>query len=177
MYHKQMRTLYLLRHAKSAWDDPSLDDHERPLAPRGRKAARLLARHFRELGADPELILCSTAQRTRETLDMVLPGLGKTPIIATERGLYLAGAESMLDRLRDIASGVKRAMIIGHNPGLHELAAILAQKGSAQLTSALARKFPTGALATFRVDAPWAELEPGACKLVSYVIPTELEAG
>ena len=177
MYHKEMRTLYLLRHAKSAWDDPSLDDHERPLGPRGRKAARLLARHFRELDADPELVLCSTAQRTRETLDMVLSGFSATPIIATERGLYLAGAESMLDRLRDIEAGVKRAMIIGHNPGLHEPAVMLAQKGPAQLTSALARKFPTGALATFRVDAAWAELDPGACRLDAFVIPAELEAG
>jgi phosphohistidine phosphatase len=177
MYHKEMRTLYLLRHAKSAWDDPSLDDHERPLAPRGRKAARLLARHFRELDADPELVLCSAAQRTRETLDMVLHGFGKTPIIATERRLYLAGPESMLDRLRDIEAGVKRVMIIGHNPGLHELAVILAQKGPARLTSALARKFPTGALATFRVDSPWAELDPSDCRLDAFVIPAELEAG
>ena len=177
MYHKQMRTLYLLRHAKSAWDDPSLDDHERPLAPRGRKAARLLARHFRELDADPELILCSTAQRTRETLDMVLSGVAATPIIAIERGLYLAGAESMLDRLRDIDAGVKRAMIIGHNPGLHELAVTLAQKGPVRLTSALARKFSTGALATFSVDTSWRELDPSACRLDAFVIPAELEAG
>jgi phosphohistidine phosphatase len=177
MYHKEMRTLYLLRHAKSAWDDPALDDHERPLAPRGRKASRLLARHFRERDADPELVLCSTAQRTRETLDIVLAGFAATPLIATERGLYLAGAESMLERLRDIEAGVQRAMIIGHNPGLHELAVTLAQKGPARLTSALARKFPTGALATFAVETPWAELDPGDCRLDAFIIPAELEAG
>src|SRR4051794_19241861 len=115
-----MRTLYLLRHTKSAWDDAAVDDHERPLAPRGRKAGRLLARHFRELDADPELVLCSTAQRARETLDLVLPGFSKTPIIATERGLYLAGPDSMQARLREVDARVKRVLLVGHNPGLHE---------------------------------------------------------
>jgi phosphohistidine phosphatase len=170
-----MRVLYLLRHAKSAWDDPSLEDHDRPLSARGKRAARAMARHFRGLKADPELILCSSAERTRETLDILMPGLATAPIVAMERGLYLAGAESMLARLRRIEDRVERVLLLGHNPGLHELALLLAQSGRAKVRAPLARKFPTGALATYEVETRWSTLAPETTRLVAYVTPADLD--
>ena len=172
-----MRRLHLLRHAKSAWDDQTVEDHDRPLAPRGRRAARDIARHFRRLGADPDLVLCSTALRARETLDAVLPGFARTPLVTIERGLYLAAPETVLARLREVEARVACIVVIGHNPGLHELALTLATHGSAKLASSVARKFPTGALATYEVDAPWEEIEPENCRLSAYVIPADLEVG
>lgn len=169
-----MRTLYLLRHAKSASGEGALEDHERPLSPRGRRAARAMARHFRELAADPELVLCSSSVRTRETLDLLLPGFATTPIIAIERGLYLAGADSMLTRLRRVEDGVDRVLLLGHNPGLHELALALATGAPSRLRAPLARKFPTAALATYRVESGWSGLAPGTARLAAYDTPAEL---
>jgi phosphohistidine phosphatase len=170
-----MRVLYLLRHAKSAWDDAALEDHDRPLAARGKRAARALARHFRGLEADPELILCSTAERTRETLDLLMPGFAAAPIVAMERGLYLAGAKSMLARLHRVEDRVGRVLLLGHNPGLHELALLLAQAGRAKLRAPLARKFPTAALATYGLEAGWSALAPDTVRLLAYVTPAELD--
>ena len=169
-----MRTLYLLRHAKSSWEEDGLEDHERPLGPRGKRAARAMARHLRGLGADPQLVLCSSAARTRETLDLLLPGFAATPLIATERGLYLAGPESMLARLRRVEDEVERVLLLGHNPGLHELALVLAQHAPAKLRAPLARKFPTAALATYAVEGGWAALGPDTARLSGYVTPAEL---
>jgi phosphohistidine phosphatase len=171
-----MRVLYLLRHAKSAWDDAAVEDHDRPLAARGRRAARAMAKHFRGLGADPELILCSSAERTRETLDLLMPGFAAAPIVAVERGLYLAGAEAMLARLRGVEDPVERVLLIGHNPGLHELALLLAQAGRAKLRAPLARKFPTAALASYALESGWSALGPETARLDAYVTPAELGA-
>jgi phosphohistidine phosphatase len=172
-----MRSLYLLRHAKSAWDDPSLEDHDRPLSARGKRGARAIAKHFRALAADPALILCSSSARTRETLDLLMPGFAATPLVAIERGLYLADAPSMLARLRRVEDSVERVLLLGHNPGLHELALALAQHGPARLKAALARKFPTAALATFTVESSWSRLGPDSVRLAAYVTPAELEVG
>src|SRR5437879_5489012 len=109
--------LFILRHAKSSWDDPGLDDHDRPLAPRGRKAARLMADHVRASEIHPSLVLCSPAKRTRQTLDAVLPG-GKTVI---EPALYGASAGSILARLRGVSNTTASVMVIGHNPAMQDL--------------------------------------------------------
>lgn len=169
-----MRTLYLLRHAKAASREEALEDHERPLSPRGRRAARAMALHFRELAADPALVLCSSAVRTRETLDLLLPGFATTPIIATERGLYLAGAESMLARLRRVEDRIERVLLLGHNPGLQMLALELAKEAPSDLREPLAHKFPTAALATYRIESGWSELAPGTARLVAYDTPAGL---
>jgi phosphohistidine phosphatase len=171
----RMRTLYLLRHAKSAWDDPDVEDHDRPLAPRGKRAARAIAKVFRGLKADPQLVLCSTAARTRETLDLVMPGFTEAPLIAVERGLYLAAAESILARLHQVDDRIERALVIGHNPGLQELALMLGQTSPAKLHRAIGRKFPTAALATYEWDGAWAALAPDTARLTAFVTPADLE--
>ena len=94
-----MRRLYLLRHAKSAWDDPALRDRDRPLAPRGRKAAKRVARWANKHGVRPQLVVCSSAVRAQQTLQLVLPGLGE-PDVLVEVTLYAAGAETLLTRIR-----------------------------------------------------------------------------
>jgi phosphohistidine phosphatase len=96
--------------------------------------------------------------------------------MAVERGLYLAGAESMLARLRRVEDRVERVLLLGHNPGLHELALLLAQSGRAKLRAPLARKFPTAALATYAVETGWSALGPNSARLVGYVTPAELDA-
>jgi phosphohistidine phosphatase len=169
-----VKRLYVLRHAKSSWDDPELADHERPLSKRGRRASDLIAEHLERERITPALILCSSARRTRETLDRIAPAIGADAEIQIEGGLYGAGAEGLLDRLSGVPEGVESVMLIGHNPGVQELAIAIA--GGDPAVSAMRAKFPTGALATLELDGVWRDLAPGAASLVAFVKPRELEA-
>jgi phosphohistidine phosphatase len=164
------KRLHLLRHAKSSWDDPSLADRDRPLAPRGRKAAKRIGRHLRESGVRPELVLCSPSARTRQTLDRL--GLPSDTPVELDASLYAASAEAFLERLRAVSGSVGSVLVIGHNPGLQDLAVELAATGAD--LDRLTEKFPTAALASLRFDGDWDELAPGACTLVAYVVPREL---
>jgi phosphohistidine phosphatase len=166
-----VRTLYLLRHAKSSWDDPALADRERPLAPRGRKDGKLLAEHLRKQGIEPELVLCSAAARTRETLELVRPALGGATV-AVEDELYGASSDELLARLRRVPDEVGSVMVIGHNPGLEQLALGLASTGDE--LARLEEKFPTAALATLALTQAWAALAPGNAVLAAYVVPKQL---
>ena len=117
--------IYLLRHTKSSWDEPALLDHERPLAKRGRKAAALLREHFDEAGVAPDLVLCSSAVRAIQTLEGVREGLPAGARVEIESDLYAAGAASLLGRLRRLPEEVGSVMLVGHNPGIEDLAAEL----------------------------------------------------
>lgn len=167
-----MHTLYLLRHAKSSWSDPTLPDHERPLAPRGLRDAKRIARHLRRLEVRPALVLCSSATRTRETLKLVQPALGDAPL-QVEEGLYGAPSDALLERLRAVPEKVGSLLLIGHNPGLYDLALALASTG-AELDRFVA-KFPTAGFATLAVPPlPWSRLGEGDAELVAYVVPKQL---
>lgn len=169
-----MKTLYLLRHLKSSWDDPALPDGERPLAPRGRRAGKKLARHLRRTGVAPQLVLCSPSVRTRETLKAVLPALGD-PEVRFPAELYAAEEEVLLDALRSVEPRVTSILMVGHNPGLQDLALSLAGSGDDDGRRRLGEKLPTGALVMLEFRAgPWSEIGPSAGKLVSYVVPSEL---
>jgi phosphohistidine phosphatase len=164
--------LYLLRHAKSSWDDPSLADHDRPLAPRGRRAAKRMAGHLRDAGIAPDLVLCSPARRARDTLKRISSALPKATEVQIEDGLYGAGHEELLDRLRKLPDDVSSVMLVGHNPGLEDLAMALVAPGS---HDRLQEKFPTGALATLSIPGEsWMALEEGGAELVDFVIPKAL---
>jgi phosphohistidine phosphatase len=168
-----VRRLHLLRHAKSSWDDPTLEDHDRPLAPRGRRAATRIANWAEEHDVRPELVLTSSAVRARATLDRVLPGLGE-PDVRVEDELYAASAEKLLQRVRALPAEVEEAMLVGHNPGLGHFLLLLAAPG--ELRERAEAKMPTGALATLEADvARWSELAPGQAQLVSFVVPRELK--
>ena len=118
-----MKMVLLLRHAKSAWSQPGLDDHERPLNRRGERAAEAMADHIVRNVPRPDLILCSTTVRTRQTLAPLVHRLTvPAPPIALERGLYLASADVLLERLRAITEEVGTVLLIGHNEGIGELA-------------------------------------------------------
>jgi len=165
------KRLFLLRHAKSSWDDPGLDDHERPLAPRGRRAVKILGEYLRDNDIHPVLVLCSTSLRTRETLEGVAPG-GETLI---EAELYHADPAQLIERLHRISDEVESVMVIGHNPTLQITALRLSETGSSNGDGShraqIQQKFPTGALATLSFDCEWSELGPGRARLVDYVRP------
>jgi len=168
-------TLYLLRHAKSSWDDPGLADEERPLAPRGERAARRMAQHIREAGIRPALVLCSPARRTRQTLEAVAGSFGKHVEVLVEDGLYGAGAWELTARLRRVPTELPSVMVVGHNPGLQELALGLAGGGGEEALASLRAKFPTAALATLLLpEGGWESLARGGAEIVSLVLPRSL---
>jgi phosphohistidine phosphatase len=170
------KRLFVLRHAKSSWDNPGLDDHERPLAPRGWRAVEAIAAHLSASGIEPELVLCSSSRRTRETLEGIEVG-GEHLI---EPGLYAATCEEVLDRLRRLPDSISSAMLIGHNPTAQMLVLRLSNHdGSGVLDPAreqVKRKFPTGALATLSFDCTWRELEPGCAELQEFTSPKGFNA-
>lgn len=167
-----MHSLHLLRHAKSSWDDDELDDHDRPLSKRGRRDAETMARHLAERGS-PDLVLSSTATRVRATLAPLLEILAPKRILL-DRALYLAPGAKLLAHLREAGEHVGTVLLIGHNPGLHELALLLADPDSPVELPPLSGKFPTGALATYRFASEWRRLKPRAATLIAYVTPREV---
>lgn len=170
-----MKRLYLLRHAKSSPGDPGQDDHARPLNGRGRRAAARIGELLASGGNALDLALCSSAKRTRETLELVLEGLGVPLDVEIERELYLASSESLLARVRELPDGVANVLLVGHNPGIGELAERLAKRGPAEALAGLREKFPTAALAILRLEgARWSDAGRGA-QLESFVLPRELE--
>ena len=174
-----MKTILLLRHAKSAWGDSGLSDHERPLNRRGERAAKAIADHIAQHGPRPDLILCSTATRTRQTLAPLIQRLGPpAPPISLEKGLYLASEDDLLARLRAVPEDARTVLLIAHNDGIGQLAAVLAGRGRADALAAVGEKYPTGTLAVLRVPAgPWPDLAPGAAELIAFVRPRDLVRG
>jgi phosphohistidine phosphatase len=159
-----MGILYLLRHAKSSWDDPSLDDHDRPLSARGWRNAAALAEHVRAERIVPALVLCSTARRARETLAAMLAALDGELVVRVEDELYAASSSSLLARLRTVPDTTGPVLLIGHNPGLEELALLLAGDQAPE-------RMPTGALVALSTSSPWAALGESRCRVVSVTIP------
>lgn len=160
------RWLYVLRHAKSSWDDPGLSDHDRTLAPRGRKATKLLADHLREHDIRPALVLCSTAIRAQETLE----GIGLDGERSIEEELYTATAGQWIERLNQVPAETESVMAIGHNPALQQL--VLGLAGG---NEEVERKFPTAALATLSLSCAWTEVQPGCAELTALVRPKDLD--
>ena len=168
-----MRRLWLLRHAKSSWDDPSLDDHERPLAARGERDAAAMAAHLRRAEVRPDLVLCSSAVRARDTLTGVLPGLGPDLRIVVERGLYTFEHRRLADALAAATDRADAILLVGHNPAIQGLAERLSRDGDA--LDRLRAKYPTCALATIDLDIDaWADLTTDAGELVGFVTPRDL---
>ena len=167
--------LWLLRHAKSSWDDPDMEDVERPLAPRGARAADRIRQYLDAEGIRPELVLCSSALRTRETLARILPGLGPELTVRIEPSLYPFEADQLLERLREVTDDVASVMLIGHNPAMQELASLLA--GGGDRLDELRSGFPTAALAELDLGGgSWHELAPGTGRLTRFIVPRELSS-
>lgn len=170
-----MKHLYLLRHAKSSWDDPSLDDAERPLAPRGIRALARMRKYLRKAKIRPDLVICSPARRTRQTLSEVEPALGRDVEVRIEPQVYGGGAGALVDLISRTPDSASSIMLIGHNPALQDLAVSLAVDGEEALRARLAQKFPTGGLAIIGMplDA-WRDLGEGRGTLEGLVLPREL---
>ncbi|HZQ01818.1 MAG TPA: histidine phosphatase family protein [Reyranella sp.] len=170
-----MKVLLLLRHAKSAWSDPALPDHDRPLNRRGERSARAMADHLAAKAPRPDVILCSTATRARQTLAPLVALWSPAPPIALEKGLYLASEDALLARVRDLADEVGAALLIGHNDGIWQLAEVLAGSGRSDELAALREKFPTGTLAILRAPVEhWSDLAAGSAELAGLVRPRDL---
>jgi phosphohistidine phosphatase len=168
-----MKHLSLLRHAKSAWDDPAARDFDRPLNPRGRRAARAIAERIKAEGLGFDLVLASPAGRSAETLDEVETVLG--PLHARyEQRLYLASAETLLDIVHAVDDGAERLLLVGHNPGFERLALLLARKGP--LRSEVEVKYPTGTLAEIALPAErWRDVAKGSGTLTRFIRPRDLD--
>jgi phosphohistidine phosphatase len=149
-----MKTLYLLRHAKSSWKDPGLDDLDRPLNKRGRETAKTMAAYIRRAKIAPDLVLCSTAVRAKQTLEHIAKAI-KPPRVAFESRIYGVAQPELLKYLRGLPETVECALMIGHNPGLHDLALALADTKSRKRLPPAEGKFPTGAIAAFRFEGAW----------------------
>jgi phosphohistidine phosphatase len=123
----------------------------------------------------PERVLCSSARRTRETLEGILPHLPEALDVVIDRDLYLADPERILARIADVDDGVRTLLVVGHNPGIAELAELLAAEGDPSSLERLRAKFPTGALAEIQALAVrWRDLAPGSGMLTAFLTPREL---
>ena len=174
-----MKTLFLLRHAKSAWDNPELEDHDRVLNERGRQNAEQMGQYMKKAGYRPDLILCSTAQRTRETLAAVLRFLPDVTDIHYERQLYLAHPQAMFLRLMELPDDVPSVLMVAHSPGTEQLALALAREDGDGAERGVRRqideKYPTGALVVLKLPIErWADLAPGTATLEAFVRPRDL---
>jgi phosphohistidine phosphatase len=169
-----MKTLILMRHAKSAWDKADLPDIERPLSPRGRKAAPLMGARLKKAGYRPDVVLCSTAVRARETLELLVPDLPKKAKVQHLKELYMAVPREMLNIIAKVPDSAETVMVIGHNPGLGSLAGWLAGEGDSELLSKVRRKFPTAAAAVITFDVPrWAEVAGEGGTLTAFLRPRD----
>ena len=166
-----MHQLLLLRHAKSSWDDPKLADRDRPLNKRGRRAAGTMRKAMLDLGLTPDVVLVSPSRRTQETLAALEPW-DDTPLVEPVETLYLASAAQLLAILRDVNETVRSVMLIGHNPGMHELAVLLA--GAPAPNERLTAGFPTATLAEFSVATQWQRLDAAGTRLVRFLTPRDL---
>ena len=173
-----MLTLLLLRHAKSSWGDPGQDDAGRPLAKRGRKAAKVMGQFIAANRLPPDLVLCSPARRTRETWDLAAAGLPSGIRLEIVDGIYEFGdGSNLLAAIRTHGGNARHLMLVGHNPSIEQLAQRLIGKGEPKLKRRLAEKYPTGALAVIECEIEkWADLAEATGRLTGFTRPRDIEA-
>jgi len=165
------RHLLLVRHAKSAWDDPTLTDHDRPLAPRGHKAVHRIRGYFELAAHAPDVVLCSSSRRTIETFEGFRSALPPRTTTEITEEIYEASADTLLSMLRRLDTDTAVAMMIGHNPGTQDLAARLAGSGDVAELTQIATKLPTGAVVALSFDGAWSELDDGVARVDDLFMP------
>lgn len=171
-----MKILTLLRHAKSTWDDPVARDFDRPLNTRGRKAARTVGREMRAQGLEFDAVIASPAVRVIETLRDVGEGYGRPLEPRHEQILYLASPSTLLDQVHHVDDRVERLLVVGHNPGLEQLAILLSGSDETGLKGELELKYPTATVAEIRFDVDrWADVAAGGGTLVRFIRPRDLD--
>lgn len=170
-----MKTLTLLRHAKSGWDDPVSRDFDRPLNPKGQRAAAMVGRHMKSLGLAFDQVVASPAVRVVETLDHVGQGYGSDLAPVWDQRIYLASTATLLDVIHGLPDEVERVLLVGHNPGLEELVLQLVPDGGT-LRDEVEIKFPTATLAEMTFDGVrWEEVKADSATLTRFVRPRDLD--
>ena len=168
-----MKILYVLRHAKSDWGDSSLEDFDRPLNARGKKAAKAIGGELRKRKIKPDLVLASPAVRALQTIGRVEDGYGSKFDVEHEPRIYGCEPETLVDLIKSAPDDVHRLLIVGHNPGLQDLVVKLSRPG--ELLDEATEKFPTAALAEIRFDTKsWNEIASGQGILECLVRPRDL---
>ncbi|MGZ4723719.1 MAG: SixA phosphatase family protein [Ilumatobacteraceae bacterium] len=165
----ELKHIVVIRHAKSSWDDPSMVDHDRPLSKRGRDALSRLGDHIEGLKLRPDLVMCSSSRRTRETLDGIRTSLGRKVRVEFDSALYGASVEQLVTKLRGLDDQIMNVFLIGHNPAVTDLVDLLAVAPATGGTAIDA--FPTAAVAVLSVAVPWSELQPACAALESFWAP------
>ena len=169
------KTLFLLRHAKSSWDEPGLVDHDRPLSKRGIKAAPLMARAMVQRNWLPDFALVSSAMRTQQTWQLAREEFPARIEAHVENSIYEAPAEAIANAIRKIPERVSSLIVIGHNPGLEDISTYLASPGSDEdALFNLRQKFPTAALARFSYDSEWKSLSQQSAGLTHFLTPRQM---
>ena len=170
-----MKKVILLRHAKSSWSDPRVDDHDRPLNKRGKASAPVIAQWLAHRRHLPDTVLCSSAKRTRQTVKRMKTILPDLPDPKIEETLYHAPPDDMRNRLNSLPKDCDTVMVVGHQPGLGALARKLAEENVRRRCARAFEHFPTGAAAVLEFDIDeWAELDYHKAKFVDFAVPREL---
>jgi phosphohistidine phosphatase len=175
MNEQATHQLFLLRHAKSSWTDPSLSDHDRPLAPRGIKAAASMKKYLRKSHIEPRVVLSSSANRAIQTLEGVRAALPPGAEVRIEEELYGTNAETLLERLRRLPEQLRSVLVVNHSPAIEGLAVGLARDTNDEALQRMRLKYPTGGLAALSFRGRWSELSWGMAILDQFVIPKDLE--
>jgi phosphohistidine phosphatase len=164
------RRLMLMRHAKADW--PDVADQRRPLAKRGRNDAPVIGRWLREHGYLPDVVVCSSARRTRQTWELVAPELGGSPAVTFDDRAYDAGEMALLYLARELPAWCQAGLLIGHNPAISDLAVSLTEPSAGDAANPLAGvRFPTAAVAVLEFAGDWADLAPGGAQLLDFAAP------
>ena len=171
-----MKRLTILRHAKSSWDDPAVEDFNRPLNERGWNAARRMGREMKQRGMRFDIVLASTAARVRETIDGVEEKYDFGAPIQFEPQIYAATEQRLLQLVRAVPKTVRSALVVGHNPGLEQLIIGLTIDDKHGFRDRVADKFPTAGLAAIELPAErWRDVKAGSGKIVALIFPKDLD--
>lgn len=170
-----MKTLTLLRHAKSGWDDPVARDFDRPLNAKGKRAAAMVGRHMRSLGLAFDHAIASPAVRVTETLEQIESGYGRTIAPAWDRRVYLASAATLLDVVHGFPAETQSALLVGHNPGLEDLVLMLVADGADPLRDAVEDKYPTASIAELQFEGEWGDVGSATARLTRFIRPRDLD--
>lgn len=170
-----MKTVILMRHAKSSWSDPGLDDHDRPLNKRGRKSAPVMAKWLKEQGLLPDRILCSSSRRTQETVERMREEVPSLPEAEITEALYHASPDVILEQLQQLPGDCTRALVLGHEPTMSSALLLLDSSATSPGLYRAYEHYPTAAIAVLEADvADWRELKAGRAKFTSFAVPREL---
>ena len=172
-----MKTLTLLRHAKSGWDDPVSRDFDRPLNAKGKRAAQLMGRELRRQSLHFDHVIASPAVRVVETIGEVAIGYGDTLAPQWERRIYLASATTLLDVVHELPDSAASALLVGHNPGLEDLVLLLApETGDTLLRDIVEQKYPTASVAVVEIEEDrWSDIVSASATLTAFVRPRDLD--